>query len=85
MRGVIRRKLEAAREAASRPPVASAVLEERKYSPAEAAQLLGISASLMRGRYGRRPGVIRIRGRKRDIIRFPASVVAAILAENTCH
>jgi predicted DNA-binding transcriptional regulator AlpA len=77
MREVIRRKLAQASARPNTPPAVD--LDDPKLTAEEAAAKLGISASTMRQRFGRAPGVIRIGG----CVRWPASVVRRIIEAHT--
>ncbi len=77
MRTVIRRKIEAASNRKS------VDLEEPKLTAEQAAAKLGISPKTLRARFGHTPGVIRIGRGRRQLIRWPESVVRRILEANT--
>lgn len=82
MRGVIRRKLaQAAQRTAAPPPAVD--LEEPKLTADQAAAKLGLSPKTLRARFGHTPGVIRIGRGRRQLIRWPESVVRRILEANT--
>jgi hypothetical protein len=83
MRAVIRRKLTAASQRSAALPPAAVSLEEPKLTADQAAAALGLSASTVREKYGHAPGVIRIGRGRRQLIRFPASVLRRILEANT--
>lgn len=83
MRSVIRRKLAAAAQRPAAAAAAIATVEEPKFNADQAAERLGISPSTVLKRFGHTPGVIRIGFGRRQIIRFPESVLRRILEANT--
>lgn len=83
MRSVIRRKLAIAAQRPATPAATIAIVDEPKFSADQAAEKLGISPSTVLKRFGRTPGVIRIGRGRRQIIRFPESVLRRILEAST--
>ena len=82
MRAVIRRKLAHASARTTNPPP-TVDIDERKLTSQEAAARLGLSPSTVLKQFGRTPGVIRIGRGRRQLIRWPESVVRRILEAHT--
>jgi predicted DNA-binding transcriptional regulator AlpA len=82
MRAVIRRKLDKLSIFAPAPPPV-VQLDERKLNADEVANALGLSPSTVLKQFGHTPGVIRIGRGRRQLIRWPESVVRRILEVHT--
>jgi AraC-like DNA-binding protein len=82
MRAVIRRKLAHASAHTTNPPP-TVDIDERKLTSQEAAARLGLSPSTVLKQFGHTPGVIRIGCGRRQLIRWPESVVRRILEAHT--
>ena len=82
MKAIIRRKIEqaVARAAAPTPAID---LDDPKLTPEQAAEKLGIARQTLVKHFGNAPGVIRITRGRRQMLRFPASVVRRLIEAHT--